>query len=50
MVLHSTGLVGEGWRYIVVLLTEHPLGSGWGTCADSVTAAAGALSATMPDA
>jgi hypothetical protein len=49
MVLHSTGLVGEGWRYIVVLLTEHPLGSGWGTCADSVTAAAGALSATLPD-
>jgi hypothetical protein len=43
MVLHSTGLVGPKWRYVVVLLTEHPLGSGWKTCADSVTAAAAAL-------
>jgi hypothetical protein len=43
MVLHSTGLVGPKWRYIVVLLTEHPLGSGWKTCARSVTAAAEVL-------
>ncbi|OLF17513.1 hypothetical protein [Actinophytocola xanthii] len=43
MVLHSTGLVGEDWRYIVVLLTEHPLGTDWGTAAASVTAAAGTL-------
>lgn len=50
MVLHSTGLVGESWRYIVVLLTEHPLGSGWRTCANSVTAAAGALEGTLPGA
>lgn len=48
MVLHSTGLVGEKWRYIVVLLTEHPLGSGWRTSARSVTAAAAAL--TLPGA
>ena len=40
MVVHSTGLAGEDWRYVVVLLTEHPLGSGWSTSADAVTAAA----------
>jgi len=48
MVLHTTGLVGPGFRYVVVLLTEHPLGSGWQTCAQSVTAAAGALRAGLP--
>ncbi|GAB1509102.1 serine hydrolase [Actinophytocola sp. KF-1] len=50
MVLHSTGLVGEGWRYVVVLLTEHPLGSGWRTSADSVTAAARELDGRLPAA
>lgn len=50
MVLHSTGLVGANWRYVVVLLTEHPLGSGWRTSAESVTAAAGALNGSLPDA
>ncbi|MFC4857998.1 hypothetical protein [Actinophytocola glycyrrhizae] len=49
MVLHSTGLVGEDWRYVVVLLTEHPLGSGWRTSADSVTAAANALAEALPE-
>ncbi|HEV7648932.1 MAG TPA: hypothetical protein VGP26_12270 [Actinophytocola sp.] len=47
-VLHSTGLVGPGFRYVVVLLTEHPLGSGWPACARSLTAAASALHGTMP--
>ncbi len=50
MVLHSTGLVGAKWRYIVVLLTQHPLGSGWRTCSKSVTAAAGALDGLLPEA
>ena len=50
MVLHSTGLVGEGWRYVVVLLTEHPLGSGWRTSAESVTAAASELAGKLPGA
>ena len=50
MVLHSSGLVGAEWRYVVVLLTEHPLGSGWRTSADSVTAAAGALAGVLPGA
>jgi hypothetical protein len=50
MVLHSSGLVGLKWRYVVILLTEHPLGSGWRTSADSVTAAAGALAGKLPGA
>jgi hypothetical protein len=50
MVLHSTGLVGPGWRYVVILLTEHPLGSGWRTSANSVTAAARELEGKLPDA
>lgn len=50
MVLHSTGLIGPGWRYIVILLTEHPLGSGWRTSADSVTAAAREIEGKLPDA
>jgi hypothetical protein len=48
MVLHSTGLVGPDWRYVVVLLTEHPLGSGWGTSAESVTSAAASLQRLLP--
>lgn len=48
MVLHSTGLAGPGCRYVVVLLTEHPLGSGWRTAAQSVTAAAAALNGRLP--
>lgn len=48
MVLHSTGLVGPGLRYVVVLLTEHPLGAGWARGAKSVTAAAGALRTRLP--
>ena len=50
MVLHSTGLVGTDNRYIVILLTEHPLGSGWRTSASSVTAAAKALDGQLPGA
>ncbi len=48
MVLHSTGLVGPGLRYVVVLLTEHPLGSGWTTSARAVTAAAAAMHGLLP--
>jgi hypothetical protein len=50
MVLHSTGLIGADWRYVVILLTEHPLGSGWRTSADSVTAAASTLAGLLPGA
>jgi len=48
IVAHSTGLVGPGFRYVVVLLTEHPLGTGWQTCTQSVTAAASAMNGTLP--
>ena len=47
IVLHSTGLVGDGWRYIVVVLTEHPLGISWAAGRKSVTAAAKALSPVL---
>lgn len=50
MVLHSTGLVGSQWRYVVVLLTEHPLGSGWRTSEKAVTAAARTLDGLLPGA
>ncbi|WP_156893479.1 hypothetical protein [Actinokineospora enzanensis] len=38
IVLHSTGLVGRDWRYIVIVLTSHPLSVRFGTGARSVTA------------
>ncbi|OLR89485.1 hypothetical protein BJP25_05205 [Actinokineospora bangkokensis] len=43
IVTHSTGLVGEGWRYVVVLLTEHPRPTRWSTACASVTAGARSL-------
>jgi hypothetical protein len=39
-VVHSTGLVGEDRRYIVVLLTRHVLGVPWNQATESITAAA----------
>jgi len=39
-VVHSTGLVGDGRRYVVVLLTRHPLQVPWSMATESVTAAA----------
>jgi hypothetical protein len=42
--MHSTGLVGDGFGHIVVLLTEHPVRSSWSTDARAVTAGARALS------
>ena len=44
LVIHTSGLVGDGWRYVVVLLTEHPLGIPVRTATGSVTAGAKALS------
>lgn len=43
IVLHSSGLVGQDWRYIVVVLTEHPLRVNWRLAAKSVTAGTAAL-------
>lgn len=47
-VLHSTGLAGPDWRYIVVVLTEHPLDADWSASARSVTAAAATLHGQLP--
>lgn len=41
--VHSTGLVGSKWRYIVVLLTEHPPSTRFSTATASVTAGARAI-------
>jgi hypothetical protein len=41
--VHSTGLVGAKWRYVVVLLTEHPPPTRLSTATASVTAGARAL-------
>lgn len=46
--LHSTGLVGPDLRYIVVLLTEHPPGTGWRTGGKALTATAAALHGRLP--
>ena len=44
LVIHTSGLVGDGWRYVAVLLTQHPLGVPVRTATSSVTAGAKALS------
>jgi hypothetical protein len=45
--VHSTGLVGEGWRYVVVLMVQAPAGEGWASLRDAVTAAAEALESVV---
>lgn len=45
--VHSTGLVGEGRRYIVVLLTRHLLDVPWDHATQSVTAAAASFRALV---
>jgi hypothetical protein len=47
IVLHSSGLVGADWRYVVVVLTEHPPRVAWKVAATSVTAATQALAAVL---
>jgi hypothetical protein len=36
--VHSTGLVGKNWQYVVIVLTEHPVRTGWDAATKSVTA------------
>ncbi|ALG07181.1 hypothetical protein AOZ06_09820 [Kibdelosporangium phytohabitans] len=43
MSVHSTGLVGKNWQYVVILLTEHPEGQKFEVPMRSVTAAAAAV-------
>lgn len=38
--VHSTGLVGQDWRHVVVLLVESPLRTSWAALRDAVTSAA----------
>ncbi|HEU5109922.1 MAG TPA: hypothetical protein VFT95_15375 [Micromonosporaceae bacterium] len=45
--LHTSGLVGADWRYVVVVLTEHPRQVAWKVAAKSVTAATQALAAAF---
>ncbi|MEV4312721.1 hypothetical protein [Actinocrispum sp. NPDC049592] len=40
MSCHSTGLVGDGWRYTVIILTEYPRSTPWSSATSAVTAAA----------
>ncbi|GAB3493579.1 serine hydrolase [Amycolatopsis cihanbeyliensis] len=49
-VVHSTGLAGPGWRYVVVLLTEAPAGTRWTPLRAAVTAAASAIEPLLPSA
>jgi hypothetical protein len=35
--VHSTGLVGKNWRYVVIVLTEHPARQSWDVATKSVT-------------
>jgi hypothetical protein len=47
VVLHTSGLVGAGWRFVVVVLASFPVGTDWATAAaavnDEVTALAPGL-------
>jgi hypothetical protein len=47
VVLHTSGLVGAGWRFVVVVLASFPVGTDWVTAAaavnDEVTALAPGL-------
>ena len=47
VVLHTSGLVGEDWRFVVVVLASFPVGTDWATAAaavnDEVTALAPGL-------
>jgi hypothetical protein len=43
MSVHSTGLVGKDWKYIVVVLTEYPPSKNWTTPTKAVTTGVQAL-------
>ncbi len=36
VVLHTSGLVGAGWRFVVVVLASFPVGTEWATAASAV--------------
>ncbi|MQA09700.1 MAG: hypothetical protein GEU98_14330 [Pseudonocardiaceae bacterium] len=47
VLLHTTGLVGDDDRYVVVLLTEQPRDAGYARGRDAVTAGIGAVSSEL---
>ena len=44
VVLHTSGLVGAGWRFVVVVLASFPAGTDWATAVDAVNSEVKALS------
>jgi hypothetical protein len=49
VVLHTTGTVGPHDRYIVVVLTDHNIGTTWSTAAQRTTDVVSALLPNLPD-
>lgn len=47
VVLHTSGLVGAGWRFVVVVLASFPVGTEWATAASAVDDEVRALSAEL---
>ncbi|MFI9380597.1 hypothetical protein [Kutzneria sp. NPDC052558] len=47
VVLHSSGLVGAGWRFVVVVLASFPVGTEWATAAAAVDGEVSALSSGL---
>lgn len=45
--LHSTGFVGKGWRYEVIVLTEEPMGVGLSGVGPAVTTGCKAITAVL---
>lgn len=44
VVLHTSGLVGVGWRFVVVVLASFPVGTDWTIAVDAVNSEVTALS------
>jgi hypothetical protein len=47
VVLHTSGLVGADWRFVVVVLASFPVGTEWATAAAAVDDEVRALSAAL---
>jgi hypothetical protein len=47
VVLHTSGLVGAGWRYVVVVLSSFPVGTDWPEATVGVNAEVTALMAEL---
>lgn len=47
VVLHTSGLVGGGWRFVVVVLASFPVGTEWASAAAAVDAEVTTLSSEL---